>query len=77
MIHEDFKITHLSLSKLTIPNQLEEKLFNALSEPRSLDAELQTETRLGRQTFTRVINSLLNANRIKRSETNKKLWVQC
>lgn len=74
---EEPKVISLPVSKPNPLDPVEDMLFNALSEPRSLDAELQTELRLGRQTFTRVINSLLNANRIKRSETNKKLWVQC
>ena len=74
---EASKVISLPVSKPIPLDPVEEKLFNALSQPRSLDPELQTELRLGRQTFTRAINSLLNANRIKRSDTNKKLWVQC
>ncbi|MEZ9617612.1 hypothetical protein AB4264_18250 [Vibrio sp. 10N.261.55.B8] len=74
---EESKVISLPVPKPIPLDPVEERLFNALAEPRALDPELQTELRLGRQTFTRVINSLLNANRIKRSETNKKLWVQC
>lgn len=74
---EESKVISLPVKEPNPLDPVEEMLFKALSEPRSLDAELQTELRLGRRTFTRVINSLLNANRIKRSETNKKLWVQC
>ncbi|WP_045404507.1 hypothetical protein [Vibrio jasicida] len=74
---EESKVISLPVKEPNPLDPVEEMLFKALSEPRSLDAELQTELRLGKQTFTRVINSLLNANRIKRSETNKKLWVQC
>lgn len=74
---EESKVISLPVPKPIPLDPVEEKLFNALAEPRALDPELQTELRLGRQTFSRAINSLSNAKRIKRSDKNKKLWVQC
>lgn len=74
---EALKVVSLLVPESNPLDPVEEKLFNALAKPRSLDPELQNELRLSRQTFSRIINSLTNANRIKRSDTSKKLWVQC
>lgn len=74
---EESKVISLPVKEPNPLGPVEEKLFNALVEPRSLDPALQSELRLSRQTFSRAINALSNAKRIKRSDKSKKLWVQC
>jgi len=55
----------------------EEKIFAALESPKNLDPGFQEQLGLSRQAFTRAVNTLSKNNKIKRSEGDKKKWVQC
>ncbi|EJO2026786.1 hypothetical protein NRC85_005020 [Vibrio parahaemolyticus] len=55
----------------------EDKIYAALKTPRNLDPSFQEQLGLSRQVFTRAVNVLSGSNKIQRSATDKKKWVQC
>ncbi|CAH7217110.1 conserved hypothetical protein [Vibrio chagasii] len=61
------------------PNSVsaEQKIYAALESPKNLDPSFQEQLGLSRQVFTKAVNTLSSSNKIKRSETDRKKWVQC
>ncbi|MBM7035003.1 hypothetical protein [Vibrio ulleungensis] len=55
----------------------EQKLYAALKSPKNLDPSFQEQLGLSRQAFTKAVNTLSSSNKIRRSDTDKKQWVQC
>jgi len=61
--------------KLPTLDQVEQQIFNMLKKPQGLSA-IQTSLNLSKPIFTKAVNGLLNAKKIKRCSKNGKNWLQ-
>ncbi len=59
-----------------ISQSAEDKIYAALKTPSNLDPSFQEQLGLPRQVFTKAVNALSGSNKIQRSSTDKKKWVQ-
>ena len=56
---------------------LTERLLSLLNSPMALNPDLQSELGATKSEFTQVVNTLIQAQKIRRSDENKRLWICC
>jgi len=64
-----------SISKLPSLDKVEQQIFNMLKKPQGLFA-IQETLNLSKPDFTKAVNKLRDANKIKRCSKNGKNWLQ-
>ncbi|EHH2556842.1 TPA: hypothetical protein ACMDXI_004416 [Vibrio parahaemolyticus] len=70
--------TVVNLPKPTpTPKTPQDRVYSALKSPRPLDPSLQKHLGLSKSDFSKAINELSKANKIQRSKSSKRKWVQC
>ncbi|WP_413692996.1 hypothetical protein [Psychromonas sp. KJ10-2] len=69
------ELTTLSVVKPPESRKIENRIFNMLKEPKGLH-DIENELNISKAEFTKAVNGLVQAKKIKRTSNNGKSWMQ-